>query len=181
MGVRPNTELAVSAGGKVGRGIITDKKQAVKGVKNIYAAGDCCESEDISGAQRIIAIMPNAYAQGHTAGRNMAGSPTKSDAAFPMNAIGFFGLHIITSGDYTGELYEESDGENIKKLWSADDRLRGFILMGDRIAKAGIYTSLIREGTPLSGIERGLIFNEPSLAAFPAERRKEILAKGEAS
>ena len=179
VGVRPNTELAESAGGKAERGIVTDKKQAVKGVKNIWAAGDCTVSDDItSGTSHIIAVMPNAYAQGLVAGHNMAGGHDKYENAFPMNAIGFFGLHIITAGTYSGECFEESDGENVKKLFCSDGRLNGFILMGGKTAKAGIYTALIREKTPLSSIDRELVYKEPGLAAFPSEKRHEILSEG---
>lgn len=182
VGVRPNTELAESAGGKVERGILTDKKQAVKGVKNIYAAGDCTVSEDITdGKQKPIAIMPNAYAQGLVAGHNMAGAADKFEQAFPMNAIGFFGLHIITAGAYTGDCYEEIDGENVKKLFSANNKLNGFILMGEKIARAGIYTALIREQTDLSTVDYELLCRAPQLAAFAKEKRKEILAKGGAA
>lgn len=40
---------------------------------NIYAAGDCTVSHDIAaGVDRILAILPNAYMQGETAGKNMA-------------------------------------------------------------------------------------------------------------
>ena len=179
VGVRPNVELAESAGGKVERGILTDKKQAVKGVKNIYAAGDCTVSEDITdGKQKPIAIMPNAYAQGYTAGRNMAGGSAKFETAFPMNAIGFFGLHIITAGSYTGDCYEEIDGENVKKLFSSGDKLNGFILMGEKIARAGIYTALIRERTDLSTVDYERLCKAPQLAAFAKEKRFDILSKG---
>ena len=179
VGVRPNTELAECAGGKVERGILTDKKQAVKGCKNIWAAGDCTISEDITdGRAKPIAIMPNAYAQGYTAGRNMAGGSAKFETAFPMNAIGFFGLHIITAGAYTGDCYEEIDGENVKKLFSANNKLNGFILMGEKIARAGIYTALIRERTNLANVDYELLCRAPQLAAFAKEKRKEILAKG---
>ncbi len=179
VGVRPNTELAESAGGKVERGILTDKKQAVKGVKNIYAAGDCTVSEDITtGTSHIIAIMPNAYAQGLVAGHNMAGAADKFEQAFPMNAIGFFGLHIITAGAYTGDCYEENDGENVKQLFSKDNKLNGFILMGDMIARAGIYTALIREQTDLATVDYQLLCEAPQLAAFAKEKRCEILSKG---
>ena len=182
VGVRPNTELAESAGGKVERGILTDKKQAVKGVKNIWAAGDCTVSEDITtGTSHIIAIMPNAYAQGLVVGHNMAGAADKFEAAFPMNAIGFFGLHIITAGAYTGECYEEVDGENVKKLFSCNNKLCGFILMGEKIARAGIYTALIREQTDLATVDYDLLCKAPQLAAFAKEKRQEILAKGGAA
>ena len=179
VGVRPNTELAESAGGKVERGIITDKKQAVKGVKSIWAAGDCTVSDDITtGTAHIIAVMPNAHEQGLVAGRNMAGAKAVYENAFPMNAIGFFGLHIITAGAYTGDCYEEIDGENVKKLYSSENKLNGFILMGEKIARAGIYTALIRERTDLSSVDWELLRQAPQLAAFAREKRYEILSKG---
>lgn len=179
VGVRPNTELAESAGAKVERGILTDKKQACKGVKNIWAAGDCTVSDDITtGTAHIIAIMPNAHEQGLVAGRNMAGGSAKFDAAFPMNAIGFFGLHIITAGAYTGDCYEENDGENVKQLFSCNNKLNGFILMGDKIKRAGIYTALIRERTDLTTVDHELLCKAPQLAAFAREKRYEILSKG---
>ena len=179
VGVRPNTELAESAGGKVERGIITDKKQAVKGVKSIWAAGDCTVSDDITtGTAHIIAIMPNAHEQGLVAGRNMAGTKAVYENAFPMNAIGFFGLHIITAGAYTGECYEEINGENVKKLYSSGNKLNGFILMGEKIARAGIYTALIRERTDLTTVDWELLRQAPQLAAFAKEKRSEILSKG---
>ena len=72
----------------------------------VYAAGDCSESHDISDDQsRVLAIWPNAYMQGETAGTNMSGGEKLYDKAIPMNAIGFFGLHIITAGSYEGEAY----------------------------------------------------------------------------
>ena len=179
VGVRPNTELAESAGGKVERGIITDKKQAVKGVKNIWAAGDCTVSDDITtGTAHIIAIMPNAHEQGLVAGRNMAGTKAVYENAFPMNAIGFFGLHIITAGAYSGDCYEEINGENVKKLYSSGNKINGFILMGEKIARAGIYTALIRERTDLTTVDWELLRQAPQLAAFAKEKRSEILSKG---
>lgn len=176
VGVRPETALCESAGGEINRGIVTDKKQAVKGVKDIYAAGDCTVSTDITdGKEKIIAILPNAYQQGVVAGKNMAGGSETSENLFPMNAIGFFGLHIITAGSYAGTVYETADGENVKKLFYSDNKLNGFILTGDKIARAGIYTALIRERTPLDSIDFELIAENPALAAFSGERRREIL------
>lgn len=179
VGVRPNTQLAESAGAKAERGIITDSTQACQNTADIYAAGDCTVSEDITtGTSHIIAIMPNAYAQGKVAGHNMAGKSDTYGGAFPMNAIGFFGLHIITAGAYTGECYTELDGENVKKLFSSGNKLNGFILMGEKIARAGIYTSLIREQTDLTTVDYSLLCKAPQLAAFSRDKRYDILSKG---
>ena len=176
VGVRPNTELVEHAGGKVDRGIVTDNKQAVEGITDVYAAGDCTRSHDItSDSEKIIAILPNAFMQGNVAGKNMAGGEAAFENAFPMNAIGFMGLHIISAGTYSGEVYSEIEGESYKKLFIEDNRLKGFILMGDKIKNAGIYTTLIREKLPLDSVDFELIKKKPSMMAFSAERRKEKL------
>ncbi|MCX4256810.1 MAG: FAD-dependent oxidoreductase [Oscillospiraceae bacterium] len=179
VGVRPNTELIAEAGGKVNRGIVTDQKQAVHGLKDIYAAGDCTESLDITtGQQKILALLPNAFLQGEAAGQNMAGKETYYLNAMPMNAIGFFGLHIITAGSYEGEAYTETDGaENYKKLVTADNELKGFILMGD-VKRAGIYTYMIKWHMPIDECDFELLKTKPQLMAFSREYRNEKLAGG---
>lgn len=179
VGVRPNTELVAEAGGTVGRGIVTDNRQAVEGLRDVYAAGDCTESYDITtGQQKIMAILPNAFMQGNTAGKNMAGKETYYLNAMPMNAIGFFGLHIITAGSYDGEAYTVTDNEkNYKKLVTKDGELKGFILMGD-VQRAGIYTSLIKQHIGVNECDFEMLKEKPRMIAFTRQRRNEKLAGG---
>lgn len=175
VGVRPNTELAAQAGCTVERGIVVDDHCAAG--PDLWAAGDCARSHDISsGSERILAILPNAYLQGETAGLNMAGGNRAFTKAIPMNASGFFGLHVVSAGSYEGQTYLEEDPEEgtYKLLVTQDDRLVGFILLGD-VERAGIYTSLIREQTPLSSIDFALIREKPQLMAFSrSERAKKL-------
>ncbi|MGE4548707.1 MAG: NAD(P)/FAD-dependent oxidoreductase [Intestinibacillus sp.] len=175
VGVRPNTELAADAGCEVNRGILVDNCCRTN-VPGLFAAGDCTVSHDISAdTDRILAILPNAYLQGETAGIAMGGGNRPFDKAIPMNASGFMGLHMITAGSYDGETYTEDweDGGYKKLVWK-DDRLRGFILIGN-VDRAGIYTSLIREKTPLSSIDFDLIKDRPQLMAFSkADRAKKL-------
>lgn len=174
VGVRPNTELVSEAGGKVNRGIVTNEFMQTT-VNDVYAAGDCCESFDISSGQnKIIAILPNAYMQGECAGRNMAGEKKAFDKAMPMNAIGFFGLHIITAGSYDGDVSSKASESGYKKFVTKDNRLVGYILIGD-VMRAGIYTSLIREKTPLDTIDFELIKEKPQLMAFAKDVRAQKL------
>lgn len=177
VGVRPNTELVSGAGGNVGRGIKTDDTQLTS-IPDVYAAGDCTESFDIStGSERVLALLPNAYMQGEVAGKNMAGVETHYSKAIPMNAIGFYGLHIITAGSYNGDkTHVEKDGESYKKLVFREDKLVGFILMGQYIKRAGIYTSLIREQVSLGTVNAELLKNKPQLLLFGRDKRKEKLA-----
>ena len=174
VGVRPNVGLVKDAGGEVDRGIVVDDTMRTS-IPDVYSAGDCVTSYDLSfGAKRILAILPNAYVGGRNAGTAMAGGNPPEMKSMPMNAIGFFGQHIITAGTYEGEVFEARDAESYKKLFYSDDILRGFILIGN-VDKAGIYTSLIREKTPLSEIDFGLVCKEPSLIAFGRSYRDEKL------
>jgi NAD(P)H-nitrite reductase large subunit len=174
VGVRPNTSLVNEIGGKVDRGITVNDKMETS-VPNIYAAGDCTECIDVStGEMKVLALLPNAYMQGECAGMNMSGTEYIFNKALPMNAIGFFGLHMLTAGTYKGETYYEGSGKEYKKLFYSDNKLNGYILIG-KVEKAGIYTSLVREKTPLDSIDFDLICKTPGLMAFSKEARFQKL------
>lgn len=174
VGVRANTELVAEAGGEVNRGIVTDLRCETT-LKDVYAAGDCAESYDItSDTSRVLALLPNAYKQGYAAGVNMAGGDKLYDDAMPMNAIGFFGLHVITAGSYDGEEVISGEGNVYKKLVIKDNKLVGYIMIGD-ILRAGIYTRLIREQTPLDEVDYELMLSRPAEMIFPkAVRAKDV-------
>ncbi|HIY96153.1 MAG TPA: FAD-dependent oxidoreductase [Candidatus Borkfalkia excrementigallinarum] len=176
VGVRPNTELVKNAGGEVRRGIVTDEKQRTS-IENVYAAGDCAESLDItSGERKILALLPNAYRQGYTAGVNMAGGDAAFTEAMPLNAVGFFGTQVLTAGSYTGESYTETAGERYRKLFYKEGVLKGFILV-NAPERAGIYTALIRNKTPLAEVDFESLKTAPQLAAFPKTARERMLAR----
>ncbi|MBQ7541387.1 MAG: NAD(P)/FAD-dependent oxidoreductase [Clostridia bacterium] len=171
VGVRANTALAKGCGCETNRGVLVGDNMETT-VSGIYAAGDCTEGTDAScGQKRVLAILPNAYMQGFTAGVNMAGGTARFDNAIPMNAISFFGLHVMTAGTYDGELYEEKTDGGCKKLYTKDDLLKGFILIGDT-TRAGLYTSLIRERTSLQTINFELMKKVATSAAYSSEKRK---------
>jgi len=176
VGVRANTALVAEAGGEVKRGIVTDLSCKTT-LPDIYAAGDCSESYDITTEQnRVLALLPNAYMQGEVAGINMAGGENAYDSAIPMNAIGFFGLHVLSAGSYEGKAYTAADESNYKKLFYKNNLLNGYILIGN-VARAGIYTALIREKTPLDSIDFELIKDNPQLMAFAHKDRADLLIK----
>ena len=173
VGVRANTELVKAANGNVNRGIVVDDKMQTS-IPSVYAAGDCAEGFDSSiGANRVLAILPNAYMQGHTAGVNMAGGDAAFDNAIPMNSIGFFGLHMMTAGAYDGEMIEEKTDGGMKRFFVKDGRLGGFILIGET-ERAGIYTSLIREKISLDTIDFDLMKKVASNLIFSEKERRKM-------
>lgn len=176
VGVRPNAALLKGIA-TIDKAIVIDERSKTT-ADGIFAAGDCTQSLDVSDkTQKIMALLPNAYRQGECAGINMAGGKAKFDNAIPMNAIGFFGLHIITAGNYTGSVYSEESKDAYKRLFYSDNRLNGYILIGN-VKKAGIYTNLIREGTPLDRLDFPLVCERPGLMAFSREDRMVKLGGG---
>jgi len=94
-GVRPNSELAVEAGIKVGKsGAILMNKNMQTSVENIYAGGDCAEHNHlVLGKSMWIPMAPSANKGGRVAGENMAGANTQ----FP----GILGTSVAKVFDYT--------------------------------------------------------------------------------
>lgn len=170
VGVRANIGLVKDAGGECGRGIsVTDTMRT--SIPDVFAAGDCTESVDsTSGEKKVMAIMPLAYIQGHCGGVNMAGGLESIQNAMPMNSIGFFGLHCMSAGTYVGECFEEKFEGGIKRLYTKDNLLKGFILIG-KTDRAGIYTAMIRNRTPLSDVDFEMLKKSPGLAPFGKEYR----------
>lgn len=173
-GVRPRTFLAEKMGCEVQKGIVADSGGATT-IADIYAAGDCALSYDISsGKEKVLALLPNAYMQGFAAGVNMAGGSAVFDKAVPMNSVNVLGCRIITCGTYEGESYVKEKGDNYKRLFYKDGRLNGYILLND-VDRAGIYTALVRNRVPLEGIDFELICEKPSLMAYAKKDRARQL------
>lgn len=177
VGVQPNSGLIKEAGGAVNRGIVTDERMQTT-LADVYAAGDCAESFDLTtGTQRVLAILPNAYAQGECAGINMAGGAKEYPGTAPMNAMGLLGLHLVTAGSYDGTPLiaspTQSDG-GYRQFYEKDGVLNGFILLGD-IRRAGIYTSILKDRTPLAQLDPKRLLERPQLLAFSKADRIEKL------
>ncbi len=174
VGVRPNISILKDIDVKINRGVIVNPKMETS-APNIYAAGDIAESYDITAkTSKVMAILPNAYIGGFTAGTNMAGGDKRFDNQIPMNSIGFFGLHLMSAGSYDGDVYEEKTENGLKKLFIKDNRLVGFIIIGN-VDKTGIYTYLVRNSVPLDSIDFDSIKKNPSLLPFSYEYRRKNL------
>ena len=82
---------------------------------------------------------------------------------------------MLTAGSYIGDSYTVEDGESYKRLFVRIMCSKGYILIGE-VERAGIYTSLIREQTPLDTLDFELIKEKPQLMAFTRRERVKVLA-----
>ena len=167
-GVRPRTELAAQAGGRVGRGIQVDAHLRTS-LPDVYAAGDCIEVRDrLTGQPVNSALWTLAFEQGRCAAANMAGKTLAYPAPLTrLNSARFGSVDVIAVGLIEGpEVFAHADGpaRTYRRLVFDGERLVGFILAG-RVDGAGIYTALVRSGRPARKHLRDLLAGRPGAAA----------------
>lgn len=161
-GVKPNIEIVRDTDIKINEGIITDEYLRTN-IPNIYAAGDVCQSFDLTlNLYTVNALWPVAVEQGRIAGLNMVGENIRYDGSLGMNSIEFFGLPIVSLGISRIEKeneYQEMkflDKNIYKKLILRGNHLFGAVLVGD-IRNSGIFLRLIREKIDISEIKDKLL------------------------
>ncbi len=108
VGVKPNVELARSAGIELGESgaIRTDAEQRTSN-RNIYAAGDCCEVlHRVSGRGVWFPLGQPAVRQGWTAGENAAGGEARYSGIVGTNIVKVFELELARTGLSLAEAIE---------------------------------------------------------------------------
>lgn len=113
IGTRASTGILDPEEVEIERGIVVDTKMQTS-ADGIYAAGDCCQGNNLqSGQTQIIGLWANAGVQGRVAGRNMAGAADEADGNILHNITHFLDMDFIGLGDnrITGELYEYTNQE----------------------------------------------------------------------
>lgn len=108
IGTRAATSIVNPEEVQIDRGIVVDDRMQTS-VSGIYAAGDCCQGNNLqSGQTQIIGLWANAGVQGRVAGRNMAGITDTADGNILHNITHFLDMDFIGLGDnrLTGEVYE---------------------------------------------------------------------------
>ena len=184
IGVRPNVELAKTAGVEINRGIVTDDYMATN-VPGIYAAGDCVECLDITDGQRKpLPLFPLAFEQGFVAGLNMAGKKMEYLGGLPLNSLKFLEKPVLNAGivEPLDDSYEVIVNDRFekkgyyRKAIIKDNRLVGFVAIGE-IDRVGILTNLIRQRIDVSNIKERLVSLDFGLVDLPSEWRREKLVE----
>lgn len=169
IGTRANTGLADS-GVRVNRGIVVDERMETS-VPGIYAAGDCCEGNNLqSGQTMIIGLWATAARQGTVAGRNMAGCPDHSDGNIPHNITHFMDMDFIGAGDnrVQGETVHYASPDGGTEIWA--------VLSGGRIACLNILDNYKSCGALKQYLLKRLRLSQPE--PIPPVSRVRLLREG---
>ena len=161
-GVRSNTSFLIGSGIDINFGIKVDDTLQTS-VKDVYAAGDCCEGIDIStGKHDMLAIQPVAVEHGRIAGQNMAGQRSPHRGSLNMNVLdtmglisSSFGLWQGAPGGQTAKMIDE-DKFKYLKLEFLGDKMVGAQCVGltDHV---GMLRGLIQTGFRLGGWKEKLM------------------------
>ncbi len=172
-GIKPDIELAFTAGIKVNRGIVVDPHMQTS-VADIYACGDAAEAYDaVYEEPRVTPIWPNAVVGGSVAGANMAGHKTVYRGNTAMNSMKYFGLSIVSAGmvippDDSYEIVMKHDDENYKKVILKSGLIKGLIFTGN-IESSGIIHGLMRDRIDVGAFKEKLVADDFSFLMLPEE------------
>ncbi len=174
IGTRANISFVDPGEIRVNRGIVVDERMA-SSCPDVYAAGDCCEGQDLqSNTTMIIGLWANAAHQGTTAGANMTGVQADFDGNFLHNITHFMDMDFIGFGDnrLTGEILTSGDIRNglFVEAVVKDHRLAGVnILDNYRISgaiKNYLYRIMEKQDTEISPIQKGILIKEGLKPSF---------------
>jgi NADPH-dependent 2,4-dienoyl-CoA reductase/sulfur reductase-like enzyme len=183
-GVRPNLQLARSAGLATADGILVDERMRTS-VPHIYAAGDVAQGPVLGSAERAVhAIQTTAVDHGRVAGANMAGQDVLYPGSLAMNVVDVCGLQgaaFGSSDDASAEAMtiDNAAGFVYRKLLWTEDRISGALFVG-RPDDLGMLTDI--------GMVKGLIQCrsrlgswKAHLSAHPHDVRRAYAASGVAA
>jgi nitrite reductase (NADH) large subunit len=143
VGVRPNAELACSAGLLVNRGIVVDDGLRAN-IDGVYAIGECAEHRGV-----CYGLVEPAYEQARVLAARLAGRAARYEGSLAATNLKVSGVGVFSAGDFLGGRRSErivcSDPRMgvYRKLVVEDGRLVGAALVGDT-SRALDYLALIR-------------------------------------
>jgi NADPH-dependent 2,4-dienoyl-CoA reductase/sulfur reductase-like enzyme len=178
LGVTPNTSFL--SDGKIHRGssggIITDERMRTS-AEDIYAAGDCAETVDItSGKSYVMALWPPAVEQGRVAALNMVGIGAIYDGTLPENMIDVFGTPFASIGSLDGKKIDMGKRGMVSRFTvNKEGKVIGCQLV-ENIDDVGLISSFIRRGGDIKDLENLKLL---STGRLPSIRRSIVHGAGD--
>ncbi|WP_336805648.1 assimilatory nitrate reductase electron transfer subunit NasB [Bacillus subtilis] len=176
-GVKPNIELAVSAGIKVNRGIIVNDFMQTS-EPNIYAVGECAEHNGT-----VYGLVAPLYEQGKVLASHICGVPCEEyQGSAPSAALKIAGIDVWSAGKIQEDerttsikIYDEQAGVYKKALF-VDDKLAGVILFGDTRDKQRLLDSLLKQ-RDISIVKKQIIEPETNSTLFESMPSSETICQ----
>lgn len=133
-GIRPNTELALEAGLKVGRGIAVDDAMRTSD-PDIYAAGECAEHDG-----HIYGLVAPGLEQAAVVAGQIAGEKASYRGSVPTTKLKIVGTDVFSMGDIeqvdqrgdvSSVIWQSAEQAVYRRLVTRRGRLVGAMAVGD--------------------------------------------------
>jgi nitrite reductase (NADH) large subunit len=164
VGIRPNTELAMSMRLHCDKGIVVNDTLQTTTDARIYSVGECAAHRGT--AYGLVAPL---FEQAKVAANHLAQFGIgRYVGSLTSTKLKVTGIDLFSAGNFAGgEGFEEiimSDprGGVYKKLVLKDDKLVGACLYGDTV-DGSWYFKLLRDGRPIADIRDKLMFGESNI------------------
>ncbi len=164
-GIRPNIDLARTAGLDIGRGIVVDDHMQ-SSQAGIYAIGECAEHRGV-----CYGLVEPAYEQARVLAAHLAGEVASYPGSVLATNLKVSGVSVFSAGDFMGApgteqiVLSDPGLGSYKKLVIADGKLVGAVLFGDTVDGLW-YLELIRSGASIEAIRGDLMFGRALAERF---------------
>lgn len=168
IGIRPNIDLAKTAGLYVNRGILVGDDMRTSD-PDIFAVGECIEHNG-----QVFGLVAPIWEQARVCGARLAGDEQAAYAPPPVfTSLKITGIDVFSAGslaatDETDEELTLHDANHgiYKKLVLRDDRVVGSVLYG-HVADGPWYVDLMRRKVDISALRDRLIFGRALAERVP--------------
>lgn len=162
VGMRPRTAFLRDSEVELGKtgGIVVDEKMRTS-VEDVYACGDCIETEDVATGARILSLLwHTAKKQAYVAGCNCVGVEKRYPGTLNFAGVDLWDAYAFSAGateemlkDRSVEVEEfEREGFYLKLVF-ADEVLRGVQFVGEA-KHMGFVVSAVRKRLGIEGLRR---------------------------
>ncbi len=169
-GIRPNVELAKSAGLTINRGIVVNDHMETSN-PDIFAVGECVEHRG-----KIYGLVAPLYDQGKVLAATITGNKgplyTGSTSAAKLKVMG---VDVFSAGEaqasgaeYETVAYQDDAAGVYQKLVFKENRLVGTVLVGN-VAKANRLLEYIRSQEAISNDRYRLLFDAANVTGSSSE------------
>ena len=163
VGIKPNFELAKSAGLHCERGIVvSDTLQTFD--PNIYAIGECVQHRG-----NVYGLVAPLFEQAKVAANHLAElGYGRYEGTVTSTMLKVTGISLFSAGDFTGDddteelLFRDVASGTYKKLILRDNVIVGACLYGDTIDGTW-YFQMMKDGTNISDFRDSILFGQAHL------------------
>lgn len=159
VGVRPNVDLAKTAGLHCERAIVVDDTLQTLSDPRIYAVGECVQHR-----KATFGLVAPIWEQARVCATHLAGHGNRRYVqAATSTKLKVTGIDLFSAGDFVGGdgtedlVYRDPRRGAYKRLVLKDNRIVGAVLYGD-VADGNWYFELMQQRRDISGIRDRLVF-----------------------